>query len=62
LPNYIAYVENQKEHHASRSVIPVLERTAGEGPRMIREEGSGYAADEQGWRREMESLWEGWWE
>ena len=27
LPNYIAYVNRQKEHHAQNTTIPVLERT-----------------------------------
>jgi putative transposase len=27
LPNYIAYVECQKEHHAQGTIIPILERT-----------------------------------
>lgn len=26
LPNYVAYVNNQKEHHAQKTTIPVLER------------------------------------
>ena len=30
LPRYVAYVENQKAHHARADLIPVLERT-GEG-------------------------------
>ncbi len=27
LPRYVAYVRNQKDHHAKNSIIPILERT-----------------------------------
>ena len=37
LPQYVAYVENQKIHHARQELIPILERT-GEGPRKRRAE------------------------
>ncbi|HEX7183049.1 MAG TPA: IS200/IS605 family transposase [Thermoanaerobaculia bacterium] len=37
LPPYVAYVENQKAHHARSALIPVLERT-GEERRTQREE------------------------
>jgi putative transposase len=26
LPNYVRYVEHQKEHHASKTTVPILER------------------------------------
>ena len=31
LPNYIRYVERQKEHHAADNLIPILERTDTQG-------------------------------
>jgi putative transposase len=30
LPHHVAYVENQKTHHAQATVIPILERTSEE--------------------------------
>lgn len=56
LPNYIAYVERQKEHHANQRTIPVLERTTGEAPSLIREDDVGYIIEDELWRREMELL------
>lgn len=56
LPNYVAYVERQKEHHANQKTIPILERTTGEGVTLIREDEVGYAAEDEMWRREMELL------
>ena len=37
LPNYIAYVERQKEHHTQHTTIPILERTEGEMIGLLRE-------------------------
>jgi putative transposase len=53
LPNFIAYVERQKEHHAEGTTIPLLERTSSEnlGPRLVREEASLYVTDS--WRAEL---------
>lgn len=56
LPNYIAYVERQKEHHAKQRTIPILERTTGEGVKLIREDEVGYPIEDEMWRREMERL------
>ncbi len=56
LPNYIAYVERQKEHHAQGTTIPILERTTNGGVKLIREESRGYITDEANWRRELERL------
>jgi len=55
LPNYIAYVERQKEHHAEGTSIPVLERMTSEnvGPRLIRETVSPYVTDVDRWRAEL---------
>lgn len=56
LPNYIAYVERQKEHHANQRTIPILERFTGEGVKLIREDEVGYAFEGEAWRCEMEQL------
>ncbi|RME44546.1 MAG: IS200/IS605 family transposase [Chloroflexi bacterium] len=57
LPNFIAYVERQKEHHAKGTAIPVLERTdGGASSLMLREAEAGYQVDDANWRRELEAL------
>jgi putative transposase len=56
LPNYIAYVERQKEHHAQGTIIPVLERTTNGGPKIIRESIITYAVEDADWRCELEGL------
>jgi putative transposase len=56
LPNYIAYVERQKEHHAQGSVIPILERTTNGFPTLIREEAASYAVEDAAWRDELEAM------
>jgi REP element-mobilizing transposase RayT len=56
LPNYIAYVNRQKEHHAQGTTIPVLERTDDQGPRIMHETETFYTAEETGWRCELEAL------
>ena len=56
LPNYIAYVSRQKEHHAQGTTIPVLERTDDNRPGIIREATTFYAVEEADWRRELEAL------
>jgi putative transposase len=55
LPNYIAYVERQKQHHAEQSTIPILERTLGE-TYNARESTSVYLTEDAEWRREMERI------
>jgi putative transposase len=59
LPNYIAYVERQKEHHAERTVIPILERMTSEnvGPRLAREAASAYLTEADSWRAELMKLY-----
>jgi REP element-mobilizing transposase RayT len=60
LPNYIAYVERQKEHHGEGTTIPILERMASEsvGPRLVREAAiSFYASEADNWRAEMVGLY-----
>jgi len=56
LPNYIAYVERQKEHHAQGNVIPVLERTANGFPKLVREHTANYEVEDADWRRELEAM------
>ena len=56
LPNYIAYVERQKEHHAQGTTIPILERARGRGPQIIREPAIAYAAEDVAWRSELEAM------
>lgn len=56
LPNYIAYVERQKEHHAQCTTIPVLERMSGEIRRMIREPTVLYGIADERWRQELTEM------
>jgi len=59
LPNYIAYVERQKEHHAEGTIIPILERMTSEnmGPRLVREDASLYVTEADSWREELMKLY-----
>jgi REP element-mobilizing transposase RayT len=56
LPNYIAYVNRQKEHHARGTIIPVLERMDDNTPKIIYEPTSFYEVEETDWRQELETL------
>ncbi len=56
LPNYVNYVERQKEHHAQKIAIPILERLVDTGVLMTRESRQAYAGDLPGWRSELEAL------
>ncbi len=56
LPNFIAYVKNQKRHHTQNTTIPVLERIARGEPRLLRESGPLYLAEDPLWREELLSL------
>ena len=55
LPNYVRYVERQKEHHANLTTIPILEQIDGEGGKMVRQIRAEYILGDSGWRDEMES-------
>ena len=58
LPYIVAYIEKQKEHHAQKNIIPILERTGDENqPSIIRDPQSMYLTDEENWWQEMLS-WE----
>src|SRR5512139_755239 len=56
LPNYIAYVERQKEHHAQGTIIPILERTDDAAANFVRESAAPYIAEQKAWRQELEAL------
>lgn len=56
LPNYIAYVGHQKEHHAQGTTIPILERTSGEGVVRIGESAGLYVVSDVAWRAELENM------
>lgn len=54
LPFVINYVEQQKEHHAKQTIIPVLERTTGESQRpLVREDRAAYLIGQDAWHKEM---------
>jgi putative transposase len=56
LPNFIAYVERQQQHHAEHTAIRVLERTEDQEGHLIRESSWPYALDDPLWRQELEAL------
>jgi REP element-mobilizing transposase RayT len=54
LPNFVAYVNRQKERHAQGTIIPLLERmtTDNIGPGLVREDQVPYVVETEEWRRE----------
>jgi REP element-mobilizing transposase RayT len=56
LPNFVSYVERQKEHHANGTTIPVLERMESVENSIVKEESTLYLAEDISWRRELEAL------
>ncbi len=54
LPNFISYVERQKEHHAQMTTIPVLERADDMAVKIAHEAQSSYALEEDEWRLELQ--------
>jgi putative transposase len=58
LPNYIAYVQRQKEHHRQGTIIPILERTDDSTLKIIQERPSWYLVEETEWRHELAALTE----
>jgi hypothetical protein len=56
LPNWAAYAERQKEHHAQGTMIVVLERITSGAAGVLREPMPGYSLEQDAWRRELESL------
>ena len=53
LPNYIAYVARQKEHHANQTVLPLLERTDDMAVKQLREMPNAYHVEDHTWRQEL---------
>jgi putative transposase len=53
LPNYIGYVERQKQHHAEGQTIPVLERTHAGAVRRVAESPASYLTEDDAWRRDL---------
>ncbi len=51
LANFVAYAENQKQHHDRQTTIPILERPA--KPDEIREPEAIYALEDEIWRQEL---------
>ena len=56
LPNYIAYVRGQKEHHRTNQLIPILEATEVMTRPGVAEASEEYGLDQTSWRTEMGSL------
>jgi len=56
LPNYVAYVENQKRHHAEGEILRILERTKDLAVPFLQESQAPYIQDSDNWWSEMESL------
>lgn len=57
LPYVVRYVENQKQHHQTQSIIPILERSENiDEPTTLKENAVEYLADEKRWWQEMQTL------
>ena len=56
LPNFVAYVERQKQHHASGQLYGVLERTDDSGVQLLREPPASYRLEDEAWHQEMLAL------
>ena len=52
LQNFVAYVQNQKQHHSQNTAIAALERDI-EADAHIHEQSEIYALEEADWRNEM---------
>ncbi len=56
LPYLVRYANRQKEHHANRATIPILERTDDDNCQTaVHEDVVQYLADEQTWWQEMQT-------
>ena len=53
LPNFVGYVERQKQHHAEQRLYGILERTDEAEPMRVRENSAQYSVEDDGWHREM---------
>jgi putative transposase len=57
LPYVVAYVERQKEHHASNQLIPVLEKDGSDDNNpIIHESPAAYLPDYDQWLKEMQAI------
>ena len=56
LPNFIAYVDQQKQHHADATMLKVLELMTER--RLVNEPSSTYAVADDAWWTEMQALGE----
>jgi putative transposase len=56
LPNFVAYVERQKAHHAEGRLIRILEQTRDLAAPFLMENQASYAPDDPAWWAEMELL------
>ncbi len=56
LPNYIAYVKRQKEHHRNQTLIPVLERVGDRDRMVIQEASETYEVEDLAWWEAMCAL------
>ncbi len=56
LPNVVAYVERQKEHHQEGNTIPTLERWEGDQIPRVQELTEVYAVENDDWFQTMLSL------
>ena len=56
LPNFVAYVERQKQHHANNITLAVLEKVDEQGDCAISETGQIYSFEDEEWRRELVDL------
>jgi putative transposase len=53
LASVVAYVENQKRHHAQGTTIPILERWDEEGVRIVQDVPFAYEPENGAWHIEM---------
>lgn len=53
LPYVVSYVERQKEHHATKTAISILERIQAPPTTTVREPSSVYLVDYDDWAREL---------
>jgi len=56
LPNVVAYVERQKEHHQVGAIIPILECWEGGPELMVQEASELYVVEDESWFQAMQSL------
>ncbi len=56
LPNYVAYVKRQKQHHQSGFTLPILERVEETRSPGICETEVAYELEEPAWREELELI------